>query len=166
MSSLQALVKSLGLDAPEKLKLLDPADQAAWKKAQEAQLNKPRVPTTADTIDRYVTLGEKGEDLRQRQGTYNIEYGRGASDLYGDTRDRDSARRIGETSAGLEAYSDAFNKMQGVPYGVLMREAQQADAVGLDKLIDYYKVRDSQANTQNMIANLLRGAGTIGVLLS
>ena len=40
------------------------------------------------------------------------------------------------------------------------------DAAGRREMIDYWKGRDAQASTQNLIANLVRGAGTIGVLVS
>ena len=169
MASLQSMIKFLGLESPEKIKLLDPANQKKiqeWLKKKEADVNTPRVSTAPQTLKQTADLGELNERLRVQQGENNLVYGEGVSSLYGDTRDRDSLRRQDETAANLGAYTDSFMKMQGVPYGTLMQEAQQADAVGLDKVIAYHKGRDSQDHTQAMLARLLQGAGTLGVIFS
>ena len=169
MASLQSMIKFLGLESPEKIKLLDPANQKKiqeWLKKKEADVNTPYVSTAPQTLEQARELGELNESLRVDSNRNSLEHGRGASNLYGDTRDRDSLRRQDETAANLGAYTDSFMKMQGVPYGTLMQEAQQADERGLAQLIDYHKGRDSQDHIQNLIANLVRGAGTIGVLVS
>ena len=169
MASLQSMIKFLGLESPEKIKLLDPANQKKiqeWLKKKQADVNTPYVSTAPQTLEQARELGELNESLKQTSNRNSLEYGRGASNLYGDTRDRDSLRRQDETAANLGAYTDSFMKMQGVPYGTLMQEAQQADERGLAQVIAYHKGRDSQDHTQAMLARLLQGAGTLGVIFS
>ena len=61
---------------------------------------------------------------------------------------------------------NGLQAIQGKPYGNLMEAALLDDAAGRREMIEYWKGRDAQASTQNLIANLVRGAGTIGVLVS
>ena len=170
MSLLQALSKELGLfDDPLKVKKLDPVTQeqyAAWKRAKQAEMARPRESMTSETLKDRAELGQIGITEKGQYGALNRDHVSKSVPIIAGSRDLDSARNQAEYAANLRAKTEAIQAIQGKPYGDLMEAALLDDAAGRREMIEYWKGRDAQASTQNLIANLVRGAGTIGVLVS
>ena len=170
MSLLQALSKELGLfDDPLKVKKLDPVTQeqyAAWKRAKQAEMARPRESMTSETLKDRTELGQIGITERGQTNALSRDHVSKSVPIIAGSRDLDSARNQAEYAANLRAKTEAIQAIQGKPYGDLMEAALLDDAAGRREMIDYWKGRDSQDHTQVMLARLLQGAGTLGVIFS
>ena len=170
MSLLQALSKELGLlDDPLKVKKLDPVTQeqyAAWKKAKQAEMARPRESMTPQTVADRGKLGQIVIDERGQTNEQSRDHASLSIPIIAESRDLNSARNQAEYAANLRAKTEAIQAIQGKPYGDLMEASLLDDAAGRREMIEYWKGRDAQASTQNLIANLLQGLGTVGVLVS
>ena len=168
MSLLQVLSKELGLlTDPAKFKNLDPDTQdkyAKWVQSKRDEVAKPRESMVPKTVaDRgklgQIVIGERGQTNEQSRDHASLSI-----PIIAESRDLNSARNRAEYRANLEAKTAAIQAIQGKPYGDLMQAEILDDAAGRREMIEYWKGRDAQANTQAMLGRLMQGAGTLGVL--
>jgi hypothetical protein len=169
MNLLRALTTELGLLDKSKFKNLDPDTQekyAKWVQSQRDAMAKPRESMTGQTLEDRGKLGQIVVKERGQTNEQSRDHASLSVPIIAESRDLDSVRSRAEYAANLRAKTAAIQAIQGKPYGDLMQAEILDDAAGRREMIEYWKGRDAQANTQNMLANLVRGAGTIGILLS
>jgi hypothetical protein len=143
-----------GADGKPKLQALDPADQEAFERLQEAQQNKLSQPY----VSQRPAILEGGQDLsdlllnNQRGGIDNTRYYN--DNVLEPAKDSSTRRAISEYDANIAAQTRAFQEMQ--EGGLALRNRQLDDrASGRDAYIDYAR----GADTKDLITKLLIGAG-------